>query len=503
MTNNQLPMTKIKILHLEDNPDDSELILSAMESGGLEVDYTRVENEQAFLQALKNTRFDMILADYHLPSYNGIAALKACSDNYSEIPFILISGTLGEEIAVTMLKYGAADYLLKQNLKRLVPAIEHALAETRLRQQKQKAEEELRKSEEKYRKIFENIQDVFFQVGNDGLILEVSPSIFRMNGYSSDEMKGKNAAMLCADPKDFYTIKDIIEREGEVWDFEVSIKTKEGLLKYVSVNAHNLYNDNNILLGIEGSARDIDARKRAEAALIEAKERAEESDRLKSAFLANISHEIRTPMNGILGFASLLKEPLLKGEQQQKYINIIENSGERMLTLINQIMDISKIESGLMKVSVAEVNIKTKMEDLYTFFRPEAEKKKLAFSYTKGLPDQLPFVHTDPEKLYAVLSNLINNALKYTKKGAVEFGCHQIEDKLEFFVKDTGIGILPDKMASIFDRFVQADLSVAKVYEGAGLGLSISKAYVEMQGGKIWAESVKGNGSTFYFTLPV
>ena len=495
-------MTTIKILHLEDNPDDSELILSAMEAGGLQFDYTRVEKEQAFLNELKTSRFDVILADYHLPTYDGVKALQVCSEQYPDIPFILVSGTLGEEIAVTMLQYGAADYLLKQNLKRLVPAIEHALAETRLKQQKHKAEEELRLSEEKYRKIFENIQDVFFQINNEGVITEMSPSILRMNGYSTEEMLGRPAEVLYANPADFETMKNMVEKQGEVWDFEVLVKTKEGLLKNISVNAHQFYNGIQGPAGIEGSARDIDARKRAEAALIEAKERAEQSDRLKSAFLANISHEIRTPMNGILGFASLLKEQVLSGEQQQNYIRIIENSGQRMLNLINQIMDISKIESGQMKVAVSEVNLNRKMEELYTFFLPQAEKKGLTFSYANSVPDTASVIITDPEKLYAILSNLINNALKFTRKGTVSFGCRKAGDLLEFFVKDTGIGISPDKINLIFDRFVQADLSVAKSYEGAGLGLSIARAYVEMQGGQIWAESPVGAGSCFYFTLP-
>ncbi|OFX35416.1 MAG: hypothetical protein A2W90_15495 [Bacteroidetes bacterium GWF2_42_66] len=495
-------MDKIKILHLEDNDDDSELVLSAMEMGGLQIDYTRVEKEQSFLEQLKNNHFDIVLADYHLPSYDGSAALKVCSQLYPEMPFIIVSGTLGEEIAVEMLKYGASDYLLKQNLKRLIPAIEHALAEARLKKQKQKAEDDLRHSEEKYRKIFENVQDVFFQIDNEGAIMEISPSIFRMNGCPPYELRGKKIVMLYNDPAEYSEMLNRIDTNGEIWDFEVRFKNKEGKVKYVSINAHKLFGPDNIPIGIEGSVRDIDARKHAETELIKAKERAEESDRLKSAFLANISHEIRTPMNGIIGFSSLLKEPVLTGQQKKMYIQIIEDSGKRMLNLINQLVDISKIESGQMKVSVSEANVNRKIDDLYTFFSPETEKKGLHFSFKKGLPDDQAIIRTDPGKLYAILMNLINNAVKFTEKGEVEFGYAVKGETIEFYIKDTGRGIAPEKQQAIFERFVQVDLTYTRNYEGAGLGLSISKAYVEMLEGKIRVESAEGKGSTFYFTLP-
>ena len=233
-----------------------------------------------------------------------------------------------------------------------------------------------------------------------------------------------------------------------------------------------------------------------------AKEQAEESDRLKSAFLANMSHEIRTPMNGILGFAELLKEPGLTGQKQQEYIRIIEKSGARMLNIINDIVDISKIESGLMKLDMKESNINEQIEYAYTFFKPEAEAKGIKLSFSNTLPQKEAIIKTDREKLYAVLTNLVKNAIKYSKEGAIEFGYIKNGETLEFYVKDTGIGIPKDRKEGIFERFIQADISDKMARQGAGLGLSISKAYVEMLGGKIWVESDEGIGSTFYFTLP-
>ena len=245
--------------------------------------------------------------------------------------------------------------------------------------------------------------------------------------------------------------------------------------------------------------------KRASELLI-AKERAEESDKLKSAFLANMSHEIRTPMNGILGFADLLKEPNLTGEMQQKYIEIIEKSGLRMLNIINNIVDISKIEAGMMNPCFKNLNVNEKIEFIYHFFIPETERKGIKLYINKTLPTKDAIIKSDGEKLFSILTNLVKNAIKYTQKGLIEIGYFLKNDKepaeLEFYVKDTGIGIPEDRQNAIFGSFIQADISDIKAHQGAGLGLSISKAYVEMLNGKIWLESEVDKGSVFYFTLP-
>ena len=239
------------------------------------------------------------------------------------------------------------------------------------------------------------------------------------------------------------------------------------------------------------------------AELIIAKERAEESDRLKSAFLANMSHEIRTPMNGILGFAGLLTTPNLTGEKQQEYIRIIENSGKRMLNIINDIVSISKIESGILEVNISESNLNEQMEYIHNFFKSETDKKEIQFICNNKLSKKDITINTDKEKLYAILTNLVKNAIKFTNKGTIEFGCDKKGKFLEFYVKDSGVGIRQEQMTLIFERFRQGSESLSRNYEGAGLGLSISKAYVELLGGKIWVESEEGKGSTFYFTIPL
>jgi CheY-like chemotaxis protein len=215
-----------------------------------------------------------------------------------------------------------------------------------------------------------------------------------------------------------------------------------------------------------------------------------------------MSHEIRTPMNGILGFTELLKEPSLSSDDQQDFIQIIQVSGARMLNTINNIVDISKIESGLTKVDIKGTNINEKLEFTYKFFKPEVEIKGLQLFVKNSLPTNEAFINTDNEKVYGILTNLVKNAIKFTYKGSIEFGYEKKGKYLEFFVKDTGEGIPQYQQQIIFERFRQGSDSLTRKYEGSGLGLSIAKSYVEMLDGEIWVESEEGKGSTFYFTIP-
>lgn len=233
-----------------------------------------------------------------------------------------------------------------------------------------------------------------------------------------------------------------------------------------------------------------------------AKDKAEESNRLKSAFLSNMSHEIRTPMNSIMGFANLLKEPDLSGDKQQKYISFIEKGGDRMLNIINNIVNMSIIEAGQLETRIQELDVNNQLEYIYSFFKSEVEKKGLKFNLNYALDSREVIIKTDKDKVESVLTNLVNNAIKYTDNGLIEFGCVEKAASLEFYVKDSGIGILEERQEAIFERFIQADIVDKMARQGAGLGLSISKAYVEILGGRIWVDSKIGKGSTFYFTIP-
>ena len=292
----------------------------------------------------------------------------------------------------------------------------------------------------------------------------------------------------------------------EIW-LGVPIKIQNGKIGAMVVQSYDdpqayTYSDLNLLEMIAHEISVFIDKKQILEELVSAKEKAEESDRLKSAFLANMSHEIRTPMNGILGFSTLLKEPGLSGELQQEYINIIEKSGIRMLNIINDIVDISKIESGLMRVNIMLSNVNDQIEYIYNFFKPEVEAKGMQLFMNITLPSHSAFILSDKEKVFAILMNLVKNAIKYSTNGSIELGYHLKGDFLEFYVQDTGVGIPQDRLKAIFERFIQADITDVQARQGAGLGLAITKAYVEMLGGEIWVESQLNVGSTFYFTLP-
>ena len=271
---------------------------------------------------------------------------------------------------------------------------------------------------------------------------------------------------------------------------------------YIKADAIVLSNEENKPFRMIGINKDITELVTFQNELIRAKEKAEESDKLKSAFLANMSHEIRTPMNGILGFTSLLNEPGLTGEEQQKYVQIVQKSGERLLSTVNDIIEISKIETGQVKISLKIVDISKHILTLYDFFSLEAKKKGLVLIIDNNLSDDESLIKTDKNKLSSVISNLLKNAIKFTDKGRIKIGCEKNGDWLEFYIRDTGIGIPENRKEAIFNRFEQADLEDTRVFEGSGLGLSIAKFYVEMLGGKIWVESELNKGSTFYFRIP-
>jgi len=257
------------------------------------------------------------------------------------------------------------------------------------------------------------------------------------------------------------------------------------------------------IVGRVWSFRDITDREKARAELVAARDKAQESDRLKTAFLHNVSHEIRTPMNAILGFSNLINDPGLSSEERRQFTDVICQSGNQLLSIINDIVDLASIESGQMKVTIKQININTTLRRLAEQFSYREKPHAITLSLQTPLPQKEAEIMTDGTKLIQVVSNLINNAFKFTKKGKIVFGYRVDEGLVEFFVKDTGIGIPEEHLPRIFDRFYQVDSAVSRQYGGTGLGLSICRAYVELLGGKIWLESEPGRGTVFYFTIPL
>lgn len=411
----------IRVLIIEDNEDDVQLEIDELKRGGYNIVFEQIETRKAMIEALKNKKWDFIISDYSLPQFSGLDALEVLKETGIDIPFILISGTIGEETAVAAMKAGAHDYIMKNNLSRLVPAFDRELREARVRHQKRQADEEL----------------------------EV-------------------------------IIQDLKEQNTEYQKLNI---------EYLSQN--------------EELTESLDHIQKMNSELIVAKNKAEESDRLKSSFLANMSHEIRTPLNGILGFSSLLNDEDLTKENAERYIDIIDASGQQLLTIINDILDISKIEAGQMSISIEVVNITHLMNELLQQFRQQAEIKNIDLILNSGNLHENMVINTDKNRLRQILGNLLNNAIKFTSEGKVEFGLNHKGNVTEFYVSDSGIGMAPEDQALIFKPFRKVETSLTNKYGGTGLGLSISKAFIEKLGGTISLESDPNKGSKFTFTIPL
>ena len=372
---------------------------------------------------------------------------------------------------------------------------------------RQQFEHELQERQQFLASIYDavNLSIFVVDVRDDGgfRFIGVNPTHEKLSGISNKKISGKTPEEFLA-PEIARAVIRNYERcmeAGKTIQYEETLNLN-GKDTWWETVLNPVYNDAGHIYRIIGTANEITEKKKMLDDLIASKDKAEESDRLKSAFLANISHEIRTPMNGIMGFSELLKDPHLSGEEKEEYIELINESGRRMLNLINDLLNISLIDAREAKLEIAETPVNLLLGDLQAFFKPEADKRGLRLSCSRALSDDASIIMRDRTKLTQVMTNLIQNAIKFTSKGGIDFGYTRNDEILEFYVIDSGIGIPADKKERIFDRFHQVNNSLTRDHEGAGLGLSISKAFVELLGGTIHVESVDGAGSNFSFTIP-
>lgn len=376
--------------------------------------------------------------------------------------------------------------------------------------QRIKAEKDLKENELTLSNLVSNLPGMVYRCALDEnyTMQFMSEACIKITGYSPDDFIGKkmisfNELIFPEYRLPIWEKWQHVMADKSVFESEYPIKTAAGDTKWVWERGRCIFDENDQVQFLEGYIEDITEKKKKDTELIRAKEKAEESERLKSVFLANISHEIRTPMNGILGFAELLKEPDLSPENQQEFISTIEINLYRMLNIISDLIEISKIEAGEMVLRYSTININCELQRLYDGFKTNLNGKNIQLKLSCELPDEKSNMETDSLKFNQILSNLIKNALKFTEEGTISFGYKKNDNVFEFFVSDTGPGIQPDVKELIFERFMQADQGSTRKYEGIGLGLTISKAYVEQLGGTIKVESEPGKGSTFKFELPL
>jgi len=334
-------------------------------------------------------------------------------------------------------------------------------------------------------RYYDRVADVFQYLKTHNLTLNIKDKSSPENITKNIHDLSKYLRDISIDALDHYPLKDL-EKEDPFHD----------LFKIAEVFSHDLKES-------FGEIKELNEMyKKQNKELLIAKEKAQESDKLKSAFLQNISHEIRTPMNGIIGFTNLLKKRDLSEDKKKLYIKLVEESGIRMVNIINDLIDISKIEANQMRVIKTAFELNELIDEIEHFYETEAREKKLKLFPKKEISSAPVYFTSDKTKLIQIFNNLINNSLKFTPKGSIEFGYKILEGKIEFFVTDTGIGIKPKHKTIIFDRFRQVNQTLSRPYEGAGIGLSITKGLVQLLDGEIYLESEYNKGTSFYFSIP-
>lgn len=373
----------------------------------------------------------------------------------------------------------------------------------------------LKSDEAPCKKYINKLQDIIEKAPFAYIEIDINRKISQWNSFAEQIFKipksvalGSDAANLLSELNEKATLINLLlkfSKSSEPLVGQNTYTLPDGtklILEWFSIP---VFNSDRELVGFAAIVRDLTEKIKYEKELILARQKAEDSDNLKSDFLANMSHEIRTPMNGILGFTELLREKGLNESKRIEYLDRVDSCGRHLLHLINDIIDISKIEAGKINITEKECSLSGLFFELFFFFQAENSRngKNIELKMVKETEDDKCKVITDITRLRQILTNLIGNALKFTSRGRVVFGYNvKDSDNILFFVKDTGIGIPQEKLTLIFDRFRQADNSTTRKYGGTGLGLAISKGLVELLGGDIWVESTEGKGSEFYFTIP-
>ena len=489
----------LRILMVEDSADDAELAVRVLRQSGFDLTCERVDTPEAMRAALEAGSWDLVIADYSMPRFSGLAALKLLQDKGFDLPFILASGTVGEDVAVEAMKAGAHDYVLKTNLTRLPLAIERELRDAETRR-------EAKRAEARYRNLFNRVPVGITSTTPEGKVLAANPAFVEMLGFADvEELKRATTTEFWVKPEERARMIAVLARDGIIQYFEVQLRRRDGTVIWCTVSTRAVYDATGKMDYYEGVTIDITDRKRAEEEIMRSRDLAIEAARLRSEFMHNVSHEIRTPLNGIIGSAEIL---LLEDEltpKQRHGIEIIQSSSELLLTIVNDILDFAKLSAGKVVIEKLDFSLVEVVEGVIDSFAETARAKKieLAVSMDGSLPAG---VRGDPNRLRQILNNLISNAIKFIMVGRVLVRATNAEESndqvlVRFEVIDTGNGIPPELQDRLFQPFAQAEGSTSRYYGGTGLGLVISAQLTKQMGGEIGFESTPGKGSNFHFTV--
>jgi len=533
-------MSGLRFLLLEDSLLDAELLHALLAEGGIVCHLDQVKTRIEFQTVLEQGGFDLILSDYSLPGFDGIAALEIAQHQCPDVPFIFVTATMGEEVAIETLKSGATDYVLKQRLERLIPSIQRALREAQERRARQQAEAELHRREQEFRALVENSPDVIARIDRNLCYLYVNSVIEQAAGIPPDLLIGKTTPELGVS-EEIYTNWEArlskVFATGMACFFEFDFQSPAGIRYYQSQIVPEFALDGSVetLLSI---TRDITPSKQAEqvlrtseAQLRQQKEELERANQVKDEFLAVLSHELRSPLNAILGWSKILRTRQLDTTTFERGLEIIERNAKLQTQLIEDLLDVSRIIRGKLTLLPQPTSLVPVIEAAIDTMRLAAQAKSIDLQFTildggvgdeeaKSTVENLKFrVLGDPSRLQQIFWNLLSNAIKFTPNGGqVEVKLSTVEGRkwgvgsreeshyspayAQITVKDTGIGISPDFLPYVFDSFRQADGSTTRKEGGLGLGLAIVRHLVELHGGTVAASSPgEGQGATFTVRL--
>lgn len=507
--NSNYELPSLRILFAEDVSTDLEMVQRLLRHNGIEFVSECVDTEPDFRKMLDEFQPDIILSDYRMPAFDGMKALRITQQERPDIPFIVLTGTINEDVAVECMRTGADDYVIKQNLKRLIPSIVSAMEKKSLKKAEEDALKQLKSSNVKYQVLIEQSIDAIFMVYK-GKLIYVNNNFQELFNVSFDTLTGQNFDFSSiVTPETFAEMNSHIApalvQTGVTLTFEMQIAFNDGRVMDAEMVFSSLeYQDD---IAYQGVIHDITARKKMMRELREAKEKAEESGRLKSAFLATMSHELRTPLNQIIGFSELIPQ-LAQNEQVKEFAQYIYKSGSELLSLIEDIFHMAMVDQNPVVLRRNKVTISEIAQQLNEYLiELLTESGKLdVITHQLQVDDNLQHlvVITDKPKLIQALIQLLKNAVKFTKEGEIILTFKLIESKvLSISVVDTGIGIPADKLDIIFDFFRQADESLTRVYGGVGIGLALSKKIAESMNAEIKVTTELNKGSVFSFVLPV
>jgi PAS domain S-box-containing protein len=548
----------LKFLILEDSSLDTELIAALLLESGIKCELIQAKTRPEFQAALERVSFDLILSDYSLPDFDGISALEMAQQLCPDIPFIFVTATMGEEIAIETLKRGATDYVLKQRLERLVPAVQRSLREAEQRRARVAAETELYRREQEFRALVENSPDIIARYDRELRHLYINPAVERITGLTPQTFIGKTYAQLGFSPEMYLPWEAQIRQvwaTKQVCAYEFEFSAPDGM-RYLHSRLIPEFAIDGSMQSVLEITHDITENKLAEQALrareAQLRQQAEElkqANQVKDEFLAVLSHELRSPLNAILGWSKLLQTRKFNADTFNRALETIERNAQLQTRLIEDLLDISRIIRGKLTLNPQPVNLETVITSALETVCLSAQTKGIELviegvrrtrnstfdirhycptgekQATEYATFTTPIVIGEPSRLQQIVWNLLSNAIKFTPSGGrVEVQLSRVTGEesgigsresgandraphtnyAQITVKDTGIGISPEFLPYIFDYFRQADASITRSYGGLGLGLAIVRHLVELHGGTVRAESLGiGQGATFRVLLPL